>query len=54
MVITPNLPEAGVLLDREIKTVDDDLGRTGAAPFRQSDCAGQGGHLPGEEMVDVF
>jgi hydroxymethylpyrimidine/phosphomethylpyrimidine kinase len=55
MVITPNLPEAGVLLDREIKTVDEmiwaaqELHRFGSQTVLV-----KGGHLPGEEMVDVF
>ena len=55
MVITPNLPEASVLLDREIKTVDEmiwaaqELHRFGSQTVLV-----KGGHLPGEEMVDVF
>lgn len=53
-VVTPNLHEAGVLLDRKVSTVDDmrqaavDLAGTGAT------CVViKGGHLPGSEAVDV-
>jgi hydroxymethylpyrimidine/phosphomethylpyrimidine kinase len=53
-VITPNLHEAGVLLDRKVSTVDDmraaaaDLGALGARCV-----VVKGGHLPGTEAVDV-
>jgi hydroxymethylpyrimidine/phosphomethylpyrimidine kinase len=53
-VITPNLHEAGVLLDRKVSTLDDmkaaaaDLGAFGATCV-----VVKGGHLPGTEAVDV-
>lgn len=55
LVATPNLPEAGVLLGRDIHSVD---GMVSAA--REIRLMGprhvliKGGHLPGEEMVDIF
>lgn len=54
MVVTPNLHEAGVLLDRKVSTVDDmrraaeNLAATGAKCV-----VVKGGHLPGGEAVDV-
>ena len=53
-VVTPNLHEAGVLLDRKVSTVDDmrtaaeELAATGARCV-----VVKGGHLPGAEAVDV-
>ncbi|MGH9102689.1 MAG: bifunctional hydroxymethylpyrimidine kinase/phosphomethylpyrimidine kinase [Acidimicrobiales bacterium] len=53
-VVTPNLPEASLLLGREIAGVEDmaeaavELGRGGAAMV-----VVKGGHLPGLEAVDV-
>jgi hydroxymethylpyrimidine/phosphomethylpyrimidine kinase len=53
-VVTPNLHEAGVLLDRKVSTVDEmraaaaDLGALGARCV-----VVKGGHLPGTEAVDV-
>jgi hydroxymethylpyrimidine/phosphomethylpyrimidine kinase len=53
-VVTPNLHEAGVLLDRKVSTLDDmkaaaaDLGALGARCV-----VVKGGHLPGTEAVDV-
>ncbi|GAA1035720.1 bifunctional hydroxymethylpyrimidine kinase/phosphomethylpyrimidine kinase [Virgisporangium ochraceum] len=53
-VVTPNLHEAGVLLDRKVSTVDDmraaaeDLAATGARCV-----VVKGGHLPGTDAVDV-
>jgi hydroxymethylpyrimidine/phosphomethylpyrimidine kinase len=53
-VVTPNLHEAGVLLDRKVSTVDEmreaaaDLGALGARCV-----VVKGGHLPGAEAVDV-
>lgn len=55
MIVTPNLPEAEVLLGRKITTVD---AMKGAA--REIRMMGpryvlvKGGHLEGEDMVDVF
>lgn len=55
LVCTPNLPEAEVLLGREITSVDAMV-----AAAREIRLLGpryvlvKGGHLPGEDMVDVF
>lgn len=55
LVVTPNLPEAGVLLGREINTVEEMI--SAAKEIQQFGCRTvlvKGGHLPGEEMVDIF
>ncbi|MBS4032463.1 MAG: bifunctional hydroxymethylpyrimidine kinase/phosphomethylpyrimidine kinase [Clostridiales bacterium] len=55
LIATPNLPEAGFLLDREITNVSEM--ETAAKEIRLLGprCVlVKGGHLPGEEMVDVF
>ena len=55
LVVTPNLPEAEVLLGRKIETVDDM-----AAAAKDIRLLGpryvlvKGGHLPGDDMVDIF
>ena len=55
LVVTPNLPEAEVLLGRTIETVDDmiiaarDIRKMGPRHVLV-----KGGHLQGTEMVDVF
>jgi len=55
MLVTPNLPEAGILLNRNIS----DTGQMESAA-RDIHLLGprhvllKGGHLPGDEMVDVF
>jgi hydroxymethylpyrimidine/phosphomethylpyrimidine kinase len=55
LVVTPNLPETEVLLGRKIHSVDAMV-----AAAREIHRLGprnvliKGGHLPGEEMVDVF
>lgn len=54
-VITPNLPEAGVLLGREVLTAEDmetaaqDLLALGPGAVLL-----KGGHLPGDEVVDML
>ena len=54
-VITPNLPEAGVLLGRDVTTADDmeaaaqDLLALGPGAVLL-----KGGHLPGDEVVDLL
>jgi hydroxymethylpyrimidine/phosphomethylpyrimidine kinase len=54
-VVTPNLEEARILVQQEIQSVDDmeaagrDLVRMGARAALV-----KGGHLPGEEVVDVL
>jgi hydroxymethylpyrimidine/phosphomethylpyrimidine kinase len=54
-VVTPNLYEAGLLLDREVESLDDmksaaeDLVALGPKAVLV-----KGGHLPGERAVDVF
>ena len=54
-VITPNLPEAGVLLGRAVATADD---MAGAARDLLALGPGavllKGGHLPGDEVVDLL
>jgi hydroxymethylpyrimidine/phosphomethylpyrimidine kinase len=55
LIATPNLPEAGFLLGREITNVGEM--ETAAKEIRLlgSRCVlVKGGHLPGDEMVDVF
>jgi hydroxymethylpyrimidine kinase/phosphomethylpyrimidine kinase len=55
LLVTPNLPEAGVLLGRDISGTEEM-----AAAARDIRLLGprhvliKGGHLPGDEMVDVF
>lgn len=55
LLVTPNLPEAGVLLDREITSLEQmetaarDIHLLGPRYVLV-----KGGHLPGEKMVDVF
>jgi hydroxymethylpyrimidine/phosphomethylpyrimidine kinase len=54
-LVTPNLHEAAILLDREVRTVDD-MEATGEALLRLGAHAAlvKGGHLPGDEVVDVL
>ncbi|HZK25513.1 MAG TPA: bifunctional hydroxymethylpyrimidine kinase/phosphomethylpyrimidine kinase [Oscillospiraceae bacterium] len=55
LVVTPNLPEASVLLGREISTVEEMI--MAAKEIHRFGCRTvlvKGGHLPGEEMVDIF
>ncbi|MDW7650761.1 MAG: bifunctional hydroxymethylpyrimidine kinase/phosphomethylpyrimidine kinase [Bacillota bacterium] len=55
LVVTPNLPEAEVLLERNIKTADDmaaaakDIHKLGPHTVLV-----KGGHLAGENMIDIF
>lgn len=55
LIITPNLAEAGALLGRQLHTVDDmvtaarELHRLGPRFVLV-----KGGHLPGEEKIDIF
>lgn len=54
-VVTPNLPEAAVMLGREINTVDDM--ETAAREIRLMGpryVLVKGGHLAGTDMVDIF
>jgi hydroxymethylpyrimidine/phosphomethylpyrimidine kinase len=54
LVVTPNLREAGRLLDRNLVTVDDMIGA--ALTLRETGAqyvVVKGGHLPGDEAVDV-
>ena len=56
MLVTPNLPEAEILLGRKIVTVED-LRAAACAIFRRYGCAAlaKGGHLPGaSEAVDFL
>ena len=56
LLVTPNVPEAEVLMGRPLKTVDD-LRQAARAIRREFGCAAlvKGGHLPGtREAVDVF
>lgn len=55
MIATPNLPEAEILLGREIHSVAEMI--TAAREIRRlgpRHVLIKGGHLPGSEMVDVF
>lgn len=55
-LVTPNMPEASVLLDREVKTKSDleQAAKDIAEKFNTS-CLLKGGHLPGEtDRLDVL
>src|SRR5688572_10239313 len=54
-VITPNLPEAAALTGLELSTPDD-LARAGTRLLELGASAAlmKGGHLPGDEVVDVL
>ena len=55
LLVTPNLPEAGVLLNRNIS--DTEAMETAARDIRllgPRHVLIKGGHLPGDEMVDIF
>ncbi len=54
-LVTPNLDEAQILVEYEIETVDD-MQRAGRDLVRGGATAAlvKGGHLPGEEVVDVL
>lgn len=55
LVATPNLPEAGFLLGREITNVGEMEAAAKEIQLLGPRCVlVKGGHLPGEEMVDVF
>jgi len=54
-VVTPNIPEAGRLLDRRIESVTDM--RQAAEELRELTSAAiliTGGHLPGSQVVDIL
>lgn len=54
-VVTPNLPEAEVLIGREIKTIDDMY--AAVAPLRALGAEAvllKGGHLEGHRLVDML
>ena len=55
-VITPNLPEAGVLLGRDVVETEAAMVETAAALRRLGPMSVllKGGHLSGEESLDVF
>lgn len=52
--LTPNLPEASVLLGRDISQLEqmDEAARKLAAKFHAA-CILKGGHLPGDECLDI-
>ncbi|MBT9171876.1 MAG: Hydroxymethylpyrimidine/phosphomethylpyrimidine kinase [Syntrophomonadaceae bacterium] len=55
LLVTPNLPEAGMLLNRNIS--DTEAMETAARDIRllgPRHVLIKGGHLPGDEMVDIF
>ncbi len=53
-VITPNLHEAGVLLDRKVRTLDEmKAAAIDLASFGPRCVVVKGGHLPGPSAVDV-
>lgn len=53
-IVTPNLHEAGVLLDRKVSTVDDMRAAAEELAALGPRCVVvKGGHLPGAEAVDV-
>jgi hydroxymethylpyrimidine/phosphomethylpyrimidine kinase len=54
-IVTPNLPEAAILAGRSVRTVDDM--RSAAETLLQHGVRSvliKGGHLPGQELVDLF
>ena len=55
-VLTPNLPEAGVLLDRDAPANRDDMERAGHALLKMGPGAVllKGGHLAGTDLVDLL
>jgi hydroxymethylpyrimidine/phosphomethylpyrimidine kinase len=54
-LVTPNLAEAGALLEREVRTPEDMAGAAQALVARGARAAlVTGGHLPGDELVDVL
>ena len=54
-LVTPNLDEAGILVQEEVRTADQ-MERAGRALLRMGARAAlvKGGHLAGEEIVDVL
>jgi hydroxymethylpyrimidine/phosphomethylpyrimidine kinase len=54
-VITPNVPEAEVLAEMTIRTVDDAAGAAKRIlTLGPNAVVVKGGHLPGDEVVDIF
>lgn len=53
-LVTPNIPEAEVLTGRTIRTVADQVAAAEALARRCRAVLVKGGHLPGEEAVDVL
>lgn len=53
-VLTPNLPEAETLLGRPISAGDADTAAAQLAQWTRGGILLKGGHLPGDELVDLY
>lgn len=53
-LVTPNLHEAELLLGRPVASADDARRRPGAAATGRAPCCWKGGHLPGDQVLDLL